>query len=390
MRNLFILSLVFAVSVQAADSIIRVTDFGAKPNDNEDDTEAVEAAFKAAGKKIMGCRSPYIKGQVLTAPEIRFPHGRYRINRTLKVPFGVALRGEGTGSAIVFTGEKPDDVFHFSGNKQTVEDLIFIGGKNQLTFSNKNVDKTMLTIRHCQFIAAAGFCIRVIPLPEVTHMSSLTLIDNCVFQHNYQCIVNNGDLMHIRDCWMELSQPEMADGPAIVNRSGKLMITNLCGVPCANPPKGPKYLHNARWIDNYSSLRLQYVRIGGEGGGIPAVYHYADGRNPKSPNLAGGVCEIIIENSVLNVGQVRRANRGVLRLFELPTMIRLEGNYGYGDRPVIILEKALAERLGKNPPGKDRFLKGFRYSWRCNAGPVPAIPAVLKPLFTRDSEVIFK
>ena len=82
MRNLFILSLVFAVSVHAADSVIRVTDFGAKPNDNEDDTAAVEAAFKAAGKKVMGCRSPYIKGQVLTAPEIRFPHGRYRISRT--------------------------------------------------------------------------------------------------------------------------------------------------------------------------------------------------------------------------------------------------------------------------------------------------------------------
>lgn len=369
---------------------ISVTDFGAVPNDRKDDTEAFRKAFQAAAKKTFGQRVPGVKTVIYGSPEVFIPHGRYQISSTVQVPGGISLKGEGSGSLILFTGKSGQDMFHFYASRQYVEDLIFVGGHHQLVFSNANTDKTMLTMRRCQFRLAKGFAVRVVPKGKADHMSSLTLIDNCLFAGNYQCVENNGDLIHLRDCWIELKQPEMIDGPAIVNLSGRLMITNLCGVPCANPPKGPKYLKNARWIDNYGSVRLLYARIGGEGGGIPAIYHYRDCRNPGSPRCGSGTGEIIIENSILNVGQLKRENKGVLRLFGLPSLIRMEGNIGYADRPAIVLDEAFAKKLAASPPGKDRLSACFRYVWKGNAGLTPVIPAVLKPFFTKDSEVLFK
>ena len=369
---------------------ISVTDFGAIPNDRKDDTEAFQKAFQAAAKRTFGQRISGTRSLILSSPEVFVPHGRYRISSTLKVPGSVSLKGEGTGSLILFTGKDDQDMFQIYAGRQYFEDLIFVGGRHQLVFSNPNTDKTMLTLRRCQFRLAKGFAVRVVPSGKADHMSSLTLLDSCLFVGNYQCVENNGDLIHLRDCWIELKQPEMADGPAIVNRSGRLMITNLCGVPCANPPKGPVYLKNARWIDNYGSVRLQYARIGGEGGGIPAIYHYRDCRNPKSPRCGSGTGEIIIENSVLNVGQFKRENKGILRLYGLPSLIRMEGNIGYADRPAIVLDPAFARKLAGNPPGKDRLCAAFRYVLKGNAGLVPEVPVILKPLFTKDSEVNFK
>ncbi|MBQ7206320.1 MAG: hypothetical protein IJS01_00840 [Lentisphaeria bacterium] len=386
LRAIFLACLLLGTA--AADSVIRVTDFGARPNDKNDDTEAIQAACDAAKKRLFGYRREGTPGMVVSAPEIRFPHGKYRISRTIKVPAGVTLRGEGTGSLIEFTGNQDEDVFHIRASKQLVEDLIFIGGRHQLTFSNANIDNTMLTLRRCQFRFAAGFAVRVVPSDGKDHMSSLTLLDGCTFSRNHQCIENNGDLMHLRDCWMELKQPEMIDGPAIVNRSGKLMMTNLCGVPCANPPKGEKYLENARWIDNYGALRLQYVRFGGEGGGIPAVYNFADGRNPISP-LGGSGTEIIIENSSLCVGQIKRPNKGVLRLFELPSQIRIEGNFGSTNSPMVILSPELEKRL-KDPAELDhRLRRCFRYTIKNNLACPGPLPAVLRKWFTADTDVPF-
>ena len=369
---------------------ISVTDFGAIPNDSKDDTGAFQKALQEAAKRTFGQRIAGSRGMIMSSPEVFIPHGRYRISSTLKVPGGVSLKGEGSGSLILFTGKDDQDMFQIYASRQYFEDLIFVGGRHQLVFSNPNSDKTMLTLRRCQFRSAKGFAVRVVPSGNADHMSSLTVLDGCLFVGNYQCVENNGDLIHLRDCWIELKQPEMADGPAIVNRSGRLMITNLCGVPCANPPKGPVYLKNARWIDNYGSVRMQYARIGGEGGGIPAIYHYRDCRNPRSPRCGGGTGEIIIENSVLNVGQLKRENKGVLRLFGLPSLIRMEGNIGYADRPAIVLDEAFAKKLAAFPPEKDRLSACFRYVWKGNAGLTPVIPAVLKPLFSKDSEVLFK
>jgi len=369
---------------------ICVTDFGAVPNDGKDDTEAFRAAVRAAAKKTFAQSVSGTKALIYSTPEVFVPHGRYQISSTVKIPGGVCLKGEGAGSLIMFTGKDDEDMFLLYANRQYLEDLIFVGGRHQLVFSNRNADKTMITLRRCQFRLAKGFAVRIVPSGGADHMSSLTVLDGCLFVGNYQCIENNGDLIHLRDCWIELKQPEMADGPAIVNRSGRLMVTNLCGVPCANPPKGPKYLKNARWIDNYGSVRLQYARIGGEGGGIPAIYHFRDCRNPKSPRCGGGTGEIIIENSVLNVGQLRRENKGILHLFGLPSLVRIEGNIGFADRPAIVLDKAFAEKLAASPPGKDRLCACFRYVWRSNAGSTPTIPAILAPLFSKDSEVDFK
>ncbi|MBR1952907.1 MAG: hypothetical protein IKA32_10040 [Lentisphaeria bacterium] len=382
MKNKIIFLVFVSGSILFGDTILDVCKFGAVPNDGKDDTAAVEKALQQAFKRRRGYRN----GRYVSAPAVHFPYGQYHLSRPLKVPACAALTGEGGGTFLIYTGSKNDTVFTVEASTQRVENLIFCGGKTHLQFSNPNWDTTLITIRNCRFLNASGVAVRIIPSGNKDHMSALTLIENAVFEGNYQCVENTGDLFKIRDSWVQLKQPQMADGAAFINRSGRMMLENVCGVPSANPPKGKEYLQNVRWIDNYGAIRCNMVRFGGEGGGIPIVYHYGDGRR-KTSHLQGNGKEIIIENSEVYPGQLKRKNRCVMRLFELPSQIRYEGNHGHTDRPVIILEPALAERLKKNPPGKDRTTFFFSYSFRNNTGAKLQIPEVLHDLISADSEI---
>ncbi|MEM8816257.1 MAG: hypothetical protein AAGE85_10535 [Pseudomonadota bacterium] len=71
----------------AAGQLIRVADFGAKPNDGVDDSKAVLAALQAAHE---------VRGPVI----LRFEAGRYRLSDILRIERGeIVLQGAGSGRA---------------------------------------------------------------------------------------------------------------------------------------------------------------------------------------------------------------------------------------------------------------------------------------------------
>ena len=390
MRKPFLLLLLLALPLLAGADEFNVKKFGAKGDGQTDDTDAVQAAATAAFKRTRMFRqfgrhpqsSYFGTGQTVT-----FPPGVYKITKTVRIAGQVSLSGVDGAPMIQWHGEENGTVFDFSAYRNRVEKLVFTGGGVQLRFSNKNLDKTMITIRDCHFFYAGKTAVLLEPAGGANHLSAQTLIEGCLFSKNYQCVQNFGDLMEIRNCWVDFAQPQMADGAAFINRYGTLRLSFCCLTPSANPDKGRLYYHNARWVDNYGRFEAESVRFGGEGGGIPAVYNYAK-VTESHPWTGGG--RILIRNCLLACGQMKRENGAVVRLFALPSQLVIEDNYELTVVPYIVCDPSLdvEAAVKKNPKGTS-LIRCKIANNRIASREITAVPAELKRFFSKDSDCNF-
>lgn len=367
-----------------------VKKFGAKGDGRTDDTKAIQAAFTAAAKSARTAnsygkhpRSSYYG----SGPMVVFPHGKYKISSTIKVGNFVNFSGANGIPMLTWAGEEKGVMFDISAFRTVVEKLIFTGSGVQLRFSNRNVDKTMITIRDCQFLYASDIAIKLEPAPKADHLSAQTLIEGCLFSKNFRCVQNYGDLMEFRNNWVDLAQPYMADGAAMINKYGTMRIAFSCMTPSANPDKGPLYYHNARWVDNYARFEAANVRFGGEGGGIPIVYNYS--KAASTHPMTDGSSRVSIYNCLIAGGQAKRENGSVVRLFKLPTQLSIRDCYGIGAIPLILCDPSLdvAEALKKNRLDRVKY----HVSGNILHNPqINAVPEELKKFFTQDSDCVFK
>ena len=367
-----------------------VKKFGAKGDGKTDDTEAIQKAVKAAAQKVRCFRNHgrHPKSSYYgTGVTVTFPHGVYKVSRTITVGSDVSLAGEDGSPMIKWYG--PDDgvMFRICPHRTRVEKMCFAGAGIQLDFSNKNVDKTMITLRDCQFFYAENMAVVLEPGQGVGHLSSQTLIEGCLFSKNKRCVQNYGDMMEIRNCWVDQAQPQLADGAAFINRYGTMRLAFCCLTPSANPDKGPLYYHNARWVDNYDRFEADSVRFGGEGGGIPAVYNYA-GYARNHPWSQGG--RVAIFNSLLGCGQMRRENGCVIRLMALPAQIVIENCYNMSVVPFIVCDPGLdvAAEVKKSPKGTSRISYHI-FNNKTGMFPVCRVPEELKMFFRKGSDCAF-
>ena len=367
-----------------------VKKFGAKGDGKTDDSAAIQAAVNAAAKKLRWFRnhgkhprSSYFA----TGITVTFPHGVYKVSRTVNVGSNISLAGKDAVPMIKWAGADDGVMFDINPQRNRVEKLSFTGGGVQLKFSNKNVDKTMITIRDCQFFYAEKMAVLLEPAKEVDHLSSQTLIEGCLFSKIKRCVQNYGDLMEVRNCWVDFAQPQLADGAAFINRYGTLRLAFCCLTPSANPDKGPLYYHNARWVDNYDRFEAESVRFGAEGGGIPAVYNYA-GPARRHPWSQGG--RVAIYNSLLGCGQRRRENGTVIRLFALPAQIVIENCYTMTAVPFITTDPLLdvENEVKKNPRGTARISYHIFNNKIANSA-VNLVPSELKRFFRKESDCPF-
>ena len=379
-RSVIAILLILAVSSFAGG--FDVKKYGAVGNGLADDTKAVQKAFDAAAKALRSFNSygKYPRSSYFgSGPAVVFPHGVYKITSTIKVSGFVNFSGSNTAAVIKWAGEDNGVMFQVNAFRNTVEKLVFLGGGVQLGIANRNLDKTMVTIRDCQFHYASEMAVKLEPPKGISHLSCQTLIEACLFTKNHRCVQNYGDLMEIRNCWVDQVQPYMADGAAFINKYGTMRIAFCCLTPSANPPKGPDYYHNARWVDNYNRFEAENVRFGGEGGGIPAVYNFAKAGS-RHPHSDGG--RVMLRNCLAACGQVRRENGALVRLFAIPVQLTIQDCYGIGGIPLIVCDPTLdiQAEMKKNPRGlgnaRFRIANNVLHSRGVNI-----VPEELKPFF---------
>ncbi|MBQ6599322.1 MAG: hypothetical protein IJH79_17370 [Lentisphaeria bacterium] len=385
-----VLSLLLVIPFLLGADEFSVKKFVAKGDGKTDDTEAIQAAANAAHKRTRVFRkmgnqpasSAFGTGQTVT-----FPPGVYKVTKTIRFSGYVSAAGTDGSAMIQWHGEDHGTIFDIRSFRNRVEKLIFAGGGTHLRVGNKNIDKTMVTIRDCQFFYADKIAVLLEPAQGANHLSEQTLIEACLFSKNARCVQNYGDLMEIRNCWVDQTQPQMADGAAFINRYGTMRIAFCCLTPSANPDKGPLYYHNARWVDNYGRFEAESVRFGGEGGGIPAVYNY--GKVASKHPWSGG-SRISIRNCLIACGQMARENGSVIRLFALPSQIVVENNYEMTVVPFILCDPALdvEAEIKKNPKGS-AMIRYHIFNNRMANPAVNAVPAELKRFFTKESDCRF-
>ncbi len=319
----------FALGTAAAASgydVLNVTDFGAVPNDNKDDTDAIEKAIAASRRILL---RPNGGSYVGIAKAVYFPPGVYDISRTVECHKKLALisdPGKAMIRAVNIPGQPPLEImFKFFAYTNSISNLKFIGGKTQLYFTNPNINQTTIEIDSCEFQHASGTAIRAVP-DHRDHLSALLTIRNCKFLANNRCLETYCDYTVINDCWVETSQPSMDDGPVFINRAGHLIFDRFMGIPCADRSKGIKDLENCRWVDNYDTFTAVNSRFGAEGAGIPVIYQYEPPKLYYPSVFKGG--SVDIQSCHVFTGSQRRKNACVMMLFSLPQKVVFCNNTG--------------------------------------------------------------
>jgi hypothetical protein len=298
-----------------------VKDFGAKGDGWTDDTKAIQAAFDAAGKQGWSEQYPG-SAYFITKPVVFFPSGKYLVSDTIKV--GANVEGEGTAILQQKTAEK--DIFlHADTWRWQLSGLTFVAGRHHLDIGNRNIDTGRIVIEKCAFYKAAGAAVKVREGSNSTQIS----IRDCVFIHCDQALVNYCDMAVLADSWISSSR-EMKDKAVIENRSGSLLLENICGVP------GVERDNDQRWIDNYSTVIARNVRFGGESAGFTAVVNFApyDYEYPVVPRAV-----VLDSCDIYCLGNPQR--RAAIFCEEVPNQIVVRNCRGLCDLPMVATSEKL-------------------------------------------------
>lgn len=288
--------------------VINVKDFDATGDGKTDDTAAIQKAAEAASRGTIG----FNPGAVYTgaSPLLYFPPGHYRISD--EIHLGAYANVGSDSKAIIEQTDKSKRIFVFAGAYQIeVRGLRFIGGKNQIYYSNKNLDISTIHIDNCEFTFSSDYAIYTIGTwkPTDTHLSCLMTISRSRFVYPNKVLYNVCDSAVIRDCWVQIGSRNFDDNSAaFYNNGASLYLDNMFGVPVF----GKDWKSHVRWIDASSNGRviIDRSRFGGEDAGIPIIYYSA---KPETafPFMGG---QVSIVNSQLSVGATMRPDSGVLIL----------------------------------------------------------------------------
>lgn len=320
MKKLFLLATLLSVPAPTyaqPPKVIDVMSFGAKGDGKADDTKAIQKAADAAAAQTVAWQ-PKGGAYLGSAPPVYFPAGRYKLSR--EVTFG----GYGSvlsdaGAVIEQTGDCRTFVFP-GAYTVAVRGLRFLGGTDQLSFANANVDASTFHVEGCEFHLARGFAVHTKGTTD-GHLSALLVLDRCRFILPKQVLLNVCDSATVRDCWVYVGKSNFApDTAAFVNRSGVLQFDNMFGVPSFGDSKEHS---KVRWVDNYDQFLANRSRFGGEYAGIPVVHHFGQG-GKDYPWMGHAVT---IENSAICAGPAASPHSGVLTLRGgVPQLIRMVGN----------------------------------------------------------------
>ena len=254
---LMCLAVATLASAQTPAYRFNVRDFGAKGDGTTDDTAAIKAALAAAEKTVISEQPAPGQVYVNSLPVLFFPNGKYRLSEALTP--SVHMTGE--GNAVLYEPDATKDIL--AGTfvwRWRISGFTFLGGRDQISIGNTDTDSGRIVIDKCVFQNSAGVAVK---MGDHSFSTQLTISD-CVFYNCDQVLVSHCDMAKMGDTWISTAAT-MKNKAVIENRSGWMILENICGVPAVVPD------NDQRWVDNYVGLTCRNVRFGGEGGGFTAV-----------------------------------------------------------------------------------------------------------------------
>ncbi len=159
--------------------VVDVTTFGAKGDGRTDDTLAIQKAADAAAAKTASFQplGGALGGAYLgSSPPVYFPAGRYRISG--EITLGAYSNVLSDAKAIVEQTGKCRTFVFSGGYTIAVSGIRFIGGTNQIHYSNANVDASMIIIEKCEFHGSTDFAIYTIGTTDGHLSANLVVADS--------------------------------------------------------------------------------------------------------------------------------------------------------------------------------------------------------------------
>lgn len=237
------------------------------------------------------------------------------------------------------------DIFVFRetyGN--CVRGIRFFKGRYPISFSNSNLDETMLKVDNCEFHRSESYAIYTIGLTESQHMSAFIDITNCKFSLCNKIFHNVCDKALLQNSWAYLFLNNFeADSAAIMNKTGQLSIDTLIGVPNLGSPNPfwgtTSRVPNTRWIDNYGVLNCFRCRFGLEADGLTIVHSFG-GVNDLQQGMGSSITLRECQISGGDKQWLGDGETGVIRIrAKLPRKIVVDDcNFQY-NTPLIVLNQ---------------------------------------------------
>jgi polygalacturonase len=278
---------------------LNVLDFGAQRGTHFDNTSAFRAAFKTAADT--------------PGTEVIFPSGYYRVTDTITLPDEVMVRGVAK-AVIAMDGNDKDIFVAKSARNIAVIGINFLHGRGSLRLQVEPEYAGKILVNYCQFEGNAGSAVTAVSgdYHVQNNPAAKLRISDCMFLDNHQVLVSNLNVLQ-DSTWVTAkiwTEGDAEEFPAVFENKGLLRIQNFCGVPMQGP--------NARWIDNYSNLCVDFARFGGEFGGIPVLITRKEGDN---------ISRAVIQNGWL----YSHAASAPILVKQMPDLLALRNNMGVED-----------------------------------------------------------
>ena len=300
-----------------------VKDFGANGKINGDDTSAFLKALSLITREKVIC-------------ELIIPNGIYVINKTLKLPVNIVIRGVGF---VIITQKRGMNIPVFSASRARlilIQDINFFKCKTTIRSLTKTEDRSTLLIDNCSFnwFRVTPGEIRDFPVYCVVENENFLVENNsrvsiseCMFD-NSQALLNNFQHALIENSWITCDAT-MRNRGVIVNK-GNIHIKSILTVP-----RTKARTHDGKVIDtsntdmrlfnNYNNIYIDRCRLGNESGGLPVVVNLNDQGT------------VLLQNNWMSMRERSPGNPArntFIDCEKIPDAIILSGNRGY---PTVML-----------------------------------------------------
>lgn len=295
-----------------------------------DDTVAMQNTINAAAAASSQLFLGVYEG---TAPRIQIPSGYYNISAALSL---TSLNGQaniwGAGYPFIIQNNWSTDILDdnslYAAYKLTVCGLQFVGGQNQVSFENDNLDQSRLRIDDVDFYNSYGFSIFTMGLGSDYHISMIADISHIHSLGSPGVFLSVGDFDTFRDSWIGYSSSSlnrMYGGASFANLGVTLTLDNVQFVPGGGAVSSNLRVPGIHYVDNRGSFYSNRSRYGAEGpGGYPIVYNYA---NVESYEQYGSNIISIKDSTELGVGASLSGDTSVVYLVSgIPNILTIVNN----------------------------------------------------------------
>ena len=307
-----------------SNASISVKDFGAKGDNNTDDTEAIQAAFDY----VISSYSAYDTGINVAFHTVYFPKGIYKISKPINIGNRVRIVGERSiinSSAEWCIDHSASDHGGTIGWQTEISHMIFMG-QNGIRLNTRqgdatthaNLDYGHIYFHDCLFTKLSGYAF----VGDV--QSCLLKFDMCLLEAPLDVLCDDFVMDTCWSNWKAYNTQEF-----IIFKGSKMYIDKCMFIPYAGSPDVS--LEKA-WVGVYdytvpsghqgmSFAFIDRCNFGGEAACISVVNNKTAAKRVNT----GQSCGVKITNSSLALSSAY-----AVRLFELPDQLIVEGCRGEG------------------------------------------------------------